>query len=284
MFIRQRPRKLQARAFMTFEDHTLNVRAGYEELKDETRDLSGQTNISKTTVAASCSDNPELTQLVPDANGQSTSTAAHGKTFKFKEIPTKSKVMLAMLLFAHFMAGCGFSVPGPFYPREARMKGMATSFIGLAFSSYLIVSFLGSLVFGQFMSYIGPRTVCTGGLFINGLFIAMFGFLDKMPAGSVFISLSFVIRILSAVGMSAFTSSNFAIVSSQFEDYVAQVFALLETSMGIGLMIGPTIGGGLFQMECYEYCGSTLDAQDTPVAPSSFAPGHSPGLAKSQKA
>ncbi|GFO12387.1 hypothetical protein PoB_003889200 [Plakobranchus ocellatus] len=102
----------------SFEDHTFDVKTGYEELKNEASDLSGETNIFKGKGATSKSDKTELTQLVPASNGHCSSTAAPDKGFKFREIPTKSKVTLAMLLFSHFMAGCGFSVPGPFYPRE----------------------------------------------------------------------------------------------------------------------------------------------------------------------
>ncbi|GFN95387.1 MFS-type transporter slc18b1-like protein [Plakobranchus ocellatus] len=115
---------------------------------------------------------------------------------------------------------------------RAHIKGMSTAVIGLVFSSYLIVCFLGSLAFGQF---------------IFEVFILCARFLNIVPEGSVFTSLSFLFRVLSAVGQSAFTACNFAIISSLFEDYVSQVFALLETSIGIGLMMGPTLGGGLYQ-------------------------------------
>lgn len=40
-------------------------------------------------------------------------------------------------------------------------------------------------------------------------------------------------------------------MAREFPDRVATVFALLETAFGLGLIVGPTVGGALYQMGGY---------------------------------
>ena len=66
-----------------------------------------------------------------------------------------------------------------------------------------------------------------------------------------FIILSFVIRIVEALGNAAFLTASFAIIAKEFPDNVATTFASLETFFGLGLIVGPTVGGALYQVRGY---------------------------------
>jgi len=75
--------------------------------------------------------------------------------------------------------------------------------------------------------------------------------LDKVPGRTAFVGLSFLIRIVEAVGNSAFLNASFTIIAKEFPDMVATMFATLETFFGIGLIVGPTVGGAMYQAGGY---------------------------------
>ncbi|KAK3702315.1 hypothetical protein RRG08_008703 [Elysia crispata] len=201
----------------------------YEELKDS----APQSHAKKT--APNGGESNELTELVPGAEGE-------------KKSSRRSKLIFILLLVAYFGCGCGFSIPAPFYPREAASKNVSSTTFGLVFGCFQLVNFISSPLFGQFLPDIGPRTMCTTGILLAGGSSILFGFLYKMQSKPVFVAFSFIFRIFEALGVSAFTTSSFAIICTEFETQAASVFALLEGAVGIGLMVGPTLGGGLYQL------------------------------------
>ncbi|XP_018573971.1 MFS-type transporter SLC18B1-like isoform X2 [Anoplophora glabripennis] len=75
--------------------------------------------------------------------------------------------------------------------------------------------------------------------------------LDKVEGHYPFIILSFVIRIVEALGNAAFLTASFAIIAKEFPDNVATTFASLETFFGLGLIVGPTVGGALYEVGRY---------------------------------
>ncbi|CAL1534922.1 unnamed protein product [Lymnaea stagnalis] len=86
------------------------------------------------------------------------------------------------------------------------------------------------------------------GMLVGGFCAILFGTLDKCPPGTPFIIVCFACRCIEALGLSAFITAGFAIISNEFPNHVATVFALLETADGIGLMAGPAMGGALYEL------------------------------------
>ena len=75
----------------------------------------------------------------------------------------------------------------------------------------------------------------------------VFGFLNRIPDAKTFIASSFVIRIIEAFGNSAFLSSSFTMVAKVFPATVSTMFGVVEMAFGVGMIIGPTVGGVLYQ-------------------------------------
>ncbi|KAF0301147.1 MFS-type transporter SLC18B1 [Amphibalanus amphitrite] len=53
------------------------------------------------------------------------------------------------------------------------------------------------------------------------------------------------------MGNAGFLTASFSIIAKEFPDNVATTFASLETFFGIGLIVGPTVGGALYQLGGY---------------------------------
>lgn len=98
------------------------------------------------------------------------------------------------------------------------------------------------------LNRIGPKILFNGGILTTATCAIFFGLLDKVNGHYPFIILSFVIRIVEAMGNGAFLTASFAIIAKEFPDNVATTFASLETFFGLGLIVGPTVGGALYQV------------------------------------
>lgn len=140
------------------------------------------------------------------------------------------------------------SLQAPFYPPEAEAKGATPSEYGLVFGVYELVVFLMSPLFGKYIGRLGPRAVFNCGVVLTATACIAFGLLHLIEGHVEFITLSFLLRILEAVGAAAFVTSSFTIIAIEFPGNVATTFASLETFFGLGLIVGPTVGGALFQL------------------------------------
>ena len=85
----------------------------------------------------------------------------------------------------------------------------------------------------------------------TGTMCVGFGFLNRIIAANTFIALSFIIRIIEAFGNSAFLSSSFTMVAKVFPNSVSTMFGVVEMAFGVGMIIGPTVGGALYQAGGY---------------------------------
>ncbi|CAG9814561.1 unnamed protein product [Phaedon cochleariae] len=158
---------------------------------------------------------------------------------------------LIVIGIADFCNAICVSLQAPFYPQEAERKHCTATEYGLVFGIFEFVVFLISPIYGQHLNKIGPKLLFNGGIYTTGVCAILFGLLDKVEGHYPFIILSFIIRIVEALGNAAFLTASFAIIAKEFPNNVATTFASLETFFGLGLIVGPTVGGALFQVGGY---------------------------------
>ncbi|ELU09605.1 hypothetical protein CAPTEDRAFT_147516 [Capitella teleta] len=158
-------------------------------------------------------------------------------------------VMLALTDMAVYMA---LSILAPFFPREASSKGVSEFLSGWIFGIFSLVQCITSPLFGKLVPKLGARWTCLAGIFFAGGCTILFGFLVYIPTtednNTMFIAFCFVLRAFMALGASANATAAFAIAAATFPDNPATVLGLLETAVGIGLMLGPALGGVLYEV------------------------------------
>ncbi|KAK1338035.1 hypothetical protein QTO34_001142 [Cnephaeus nilssonii] len=154
--------------------------------------------------------------------------------------------------------GCmmSYSILGPFFPKEAEKKGASNTVIGMIFGCYALFELLASLFFGKYASItlvqIGAKFMFVSGMFVSGGVTILFGLLDQVPDGPVFIVMCFLVRITDAISFSAAITASFSILAKAFPNHVATVLGSLEIFSGLGLVLGPPLGGFLYQSFGYE--------------------------------
>ncbi|XP_029413994.1 MFS-type transporter SLC18B1 isoform X2 [Nannospalax galili] len=134
-----------------------------------------------------------------------------------------SREQLFVLVSAASMnLGCmmAYSILGPFFPHE--------------------------------LVYIGAKFMLIAGMFVSGGVIILFGVLDQLPKGPIFIVMCFLVRIVDAIGFGAVITASSSILAKAFPNNVATVLGSLEVFSGLGLVLGPPLGGFLYQSFGYE--------------------------------
>merc|ERR1719370_1216071 len=64
----------------------------------------------------------------------------------------------------------------------------------------------------------------------------------------LFLGLSMVLRVLEACGNSAFLTGSFSAIAREFPDKVVSMFAMIELFFGVGEIVGPVVGGALYEV------------------------------------
>ena len=161
---------------------------------------------------------------------------------------TEQLLVLITLIMTHLCNGMCVSLQAPFYTAEASKKGASGTECGLVFGIFELTVFIVSPIIGKYLPIFGIGRAFSGGITITGAMCVAFGFLNKINNVTVFIGLSFIIRIFEALGNSSFLASSFTLVAQMFPLRVSTVFGVVEMSFGVGMILGPTVGGSLFQI------------------------------------
>ncbi|TDG99101.1 hypothetical protein EPR50_G00207360 [Perca flavescens] len=159
---------------------------------------------------------------------------------------------LISMASVNFSSMICYSILGPFFPNEAVKKGASQTVIGLIFGCYAVCNFIGSLIMGKYIVQIGAKFMLVMGLFVSSGCTILFGLLNRVPAGPIFITLCFVVRSIDALGFAAAMTSSFALTAKIFPNNVATVLGSLEIFTGLGLILGPPVGGWFYQSFGYE--------------------------------
>ncbi|XP_045400352.1 MFS-type transporter SLC18B1 [Lemur catta] len=145
-----------------------------------------------------------------------------------------------------------YSILGPFFPKEAEKKGASNTIIGMIFGCYALFELLASLVFGNYVVHIGAKFMFVAGMFVSGGVTILFGILDQVPEGPIFIAMCFLVRVMDAISFAAAVTASSSILAKAFPNNVATVLGSLEIFSGLGLILGPPVGGFLYQSFGYE--------------------------------
>lgn len=159
---------------------------------------------------------------------------------------------LISLASVNFSSMICYSILGPFFPNEAVKKGASQTVVGLIFGCYAVCNLIGSMVMGKYIVQIGTKFMLIAGLFVSSVCTILFGLLDRAPAGAPFISLCFIVRSMDALGFAAAMTSAFAMTAKIFPNNVATVLGSLEIFTGLGLILGPPVGGWFYHSFGYE--------------------------------
>ncbi|XP_022689275.1 MFS-type transporter SLC18B1-like isoform X1 [Varroa jacobsoni] len=137
----------------------------------------------------------------------------------------------------------------PFYPEEAVERGNTSIEIGILFGVYPLVGFLCSSFVGKMLSKgYAPKKILLCGLLIDSAFIILFSMLYRIHDSTWFFIGSVFCRGFQSVGVTMSSVTYYGIAAANFPDKMTVFIPIIETMSGLGVMVGPTIGGILHEI------------------------------------
>jgi len=160
------------------------------------------------------------------------SGAAGGNTL-FKQ--PKAVYAVAFACVVSFM---GIGLVDPILPALSKQLSATPSQVSLLFTSYLLVTAVAMLFTGWVSSRIGAKKTLIVGLILIVLFSAAAG---ASPSINAIIGF----RAGWGVGNALFIATSLAVIVASASGGFAGAIVLYETALGVGIAIGPLLGGTL---------------------------------------
>ena len=124
--------------------------------------------------------------------------------------------------------GILLSLQPTFYPSEAELKGAKPSEYGFVFGIANLSLFIFAPVFGKYASRVGLKRCFISGAVIQGLCGIFFAFVPYLENVALFLSMSYLLRFVEAVGTAMAWSSFFGIMNNIFPDKLSKTHKKLN--------------------------------------------------------
>ncbi len=160
---------------------------------------------------------------------------------------------LVIVFITVFIDLLGFGIVLPVLPYYAESYGASPLIIGLLFSSYSIMQFLFTPLWGRLSDRHGRRPLILLSLAGSGVGFLIFGLADCL-------ALLFMGRMIAGIAGAIIPATNAYIADITTPETRAQGMGLLGVAFGMGFVLGPAIGGILapFGYEKAPLLASTL--------------------------
>ncbi|MFD3494207.1 MFS transporter [Streptomyces sp. NPDC058690] len=161
-------------------------------------------------------------------------SASHGKAAS----PFKQPKAVWAVAFACVISFMGIGLVDPILPALADSLHASPSQVSLLFSSYLIVTAVAMLFVGWVSSHLGAKRTLVIGLAVIVVFAALAG-----TSGSINGIVGF--RAGWGLGNALFIATSLAVIVASASGGFAGAIILYETALGLGIAVGPLLGGEL---------------------------------------
>ncbi len=157
--------------------------------------------------------------------------------------PDAILVLVALVIFMD-MAIYGLLIP--VFPEYAPRLGVDESFVGIVFGLYAAMLLLFSIPMGLLSDRVGRRPLIVAGMLLLALATALFGF-------STTATHLIVARVVQGIAAAATWSAGLALLAETCDPArLGEKMGIALSAVGFGTVIGPVLGGLLF-----EYLGYT---------------------------
>ena len=149
---------------------------------------------------------------------------------------------VALVTFATFTDIVAYSVAVPVLPDLSRKLGASATMIGFLFASFGVTVLAASVPMGAVSDRLGRKGPMVSGLLALAAATVLFAFADRLP-------LLFIARLVQGAADAVTWVVGFALVADLYGPAErGRIMGLVMSGTGFGFMIGPTLGGWLYEM------------------------------------
>ncbi len=130
--------------------------------------------------------------------------------------------------------------------------GLSKTQIGLVVGSFDLANLCFSFVVASIVSPKNIKFFFTSGILWSAITVAAFGLLSDSPKGTPFFVSCLVTRIVNGIGASKLYSTALPIAVQMFPDKAGIATTIIQSSLGLGLVLGPPVGSALLPLGGYK--------------------------------
>ena len=160
----------------------------------------------------------------------------------------KSRHILLVLFITIFIDLLGFGIIIPILPTYARTLQASSLEIGFLAASYSLMNFLFAPFWGSLSDKFGRKPIILISVAITGLAYVVFAYSDVL-------CLLFVSRIIAGIGSANISAAQAYIADVTAPEDRAKNFGIIGAAFGLGLILGPPLGGFVKTIYGIEYIG-----------------------------
>src|SRR5262245_55209570 len=150
--------------------------------------------------------------------------------------------VVALVTFATLIDIVAYSVAVPVLPDLSRKLGASATTIGFLFASFGITVLAASVPMGAVSDRLGRKRPMVSGLLALAAATVLFAFSDRL-------SLLFIARLIQGAADAVTWVVGFALVADLYGPAErGRVMGLIMSGTGFGFMLGPMLGGWLYEM------------------------------------
>jgi DHA1 family solute carrier family 18 vesicular amine transporter 1/2 len=152
------------------------------------------------------------------------------------------KFVLALVTYATFTDIVAYAIAAPVLPDLSRKLGASPTTIGLLFSSFGVTLLCVSIPMGAVSDRVGRRRPLVGGLVVLSAATLLFAVAGDLP-------LLFTARLLQGAADAVTWVVGLALLADVYEPAErGRATGIVMSGTGFGFMIGPSLGGWLYEM------------------------------------
>ena len=103
-------------------------------------------------------------------------------------------------------------------------------------------------VYTRFVSTHSPTHFCSMSLLVEGVSYALFGFSIFVDNTLAFVTIALALRVLNGLTGAIYSTASLLIIIKEFPENTSSKIAFSTIFTGLGVLMGPTLGGGLYQV------------------------------------
>lgn len=162
--------------------------------------------------------------------------------------PQKSSKILFVLFITIFIDLLGFGIIIPILPTYAKELWASELEIGLMVACYALMNFVFAPFWGSLSDKIGRKPIMLVSIAITGLAYVVFAYADVLI-------LLFASRTLAGIGSANISAAQAYIADVSLPQNRAKNFGIIGAAFGLGLILGPPIGGYIKENYGVSYVG-----------------------------